>query len=414
MSDWEIVQDNNQQSQSSSDWEVVPAVASSMKPQPDESLGMSALKAIPRIKEDLYKGVAGAIMAAPEYYKKAKTEVPGLIPTVLQHPISAAKQGMAGLTEMGHELINTPASIVDYGVNRLHLLPESASKNVLRQPDISGDINNVFGQPQHPGEALLRGLGRNSVNLLGTKGLITGIKNFIPTEGKIIKNVLNTEKQMKAKYSGQNGLYNQLSEEAKSRGMNLDHINPKDIDIETIKKYTSPKHTEALDAFLKDKNLTTAQKAISDLGYIERRLDSKMTLLEPEKEQLKAVRDAKNYIQENMFKDKEGITHYDLLDKHKAIQKGYATEVIPYTKNQAIQSYKKGEKLPGEMVSSISRGKFAAQRGKFHPEIARRKKFEKISKNPFAKGIGLGVGGLTGVDIGKGLYDEMFGSGSHE
>lgn len=179
MSDWEVVPDNvnQQQSQpeSDSDWEVVPSVANSMQSQPDESLGMSTLKAAPRIGEDIYRGVAGAVKAIPAYWNKAKTEVPGLIPTIVNHPVSAAKQALAGIAEMGHGVINTPASIVDYGVNRLHLLPESASKNIIRQPDISNDINSLLGTPKYPGEALIRGVGRNIQSIIPTTKIAADI-----------------------------------------------------------------------------------------------------------------------------------------------------------------------------------------------------------------------------------------------
>ncbi len=208
----------------------------------------------------------------------------------------------------------------------------------------------------------------------------------------IAKDVLKAEQKVKAKYSGPEGLYEKHMEKAKKMGATLEHIDPSKIDFETIEAYTSPKHTDALRDFIKNPNHKDAQSAISDLGYLQRRLENKATLLQPEKDQLKAVKDAKKYIQENMYKDKEGRVIPDLLEEHQKIQKGYAKDVIPYTKNQAIQKYKKGEKLPGELVDYLSKGKFATQKGKQHRKIGMRK-FIKQNKIP-----------LTMAGGGAGLY----------
>ncbi len=114
-----------------------------------------------------------------------------------------------------------------------------------------------------------------------------------------------------------------------------------------------------------------------------------------------------------MFKDSSGKVHQDLLNKHKEIQKGYATEVVPYTKNKAIQAYKKGQKLPEELVNSLSKGKFAAMRGEKHPWIGRRK-----SLNPFfsqvKKGGAIGLGLTGGGFGGKEIYDYLFGKEGNE
>ena len=86
----------------------------------------------------------------------------------------------------------------------------------------------------------------------------------------------------------------------------------------------------ALNELKNTRNLNQAQKAISDLGFVERKLEreklSTKGLDSEGKRRLKNITDTKNYIQENMFKDKSGKVQNDLLNKHKEIQKGYTVK----------------------------------------------------------------------------------------
>lgn len=202
MSDWEIVQDNasQQQSQPQSDWEVVAPVANSMKRQQEESTGMSLLKAIPRVGEDLYRGAAKAIKAVPAYMDKAETEVPGVFSAIKNNPASAGKQALAGVAEMGQNVFNTPHDIVNYMANRLNLFPKYLNEKVQmgRMPDSLQEINSLLGTPQQPGEALIRGVGRNIESIIpGTKAVTslakTGVNAIRPinTE-KVAKSIQNS------------------------------------------------------------------------------------------------------------------------------------------------------------------------------------------------------------------------------
>lgn len=219
------------------------------------------------------------------------------------------------------------------------------------------------------------------------------------TNKAIAKDIVNTEKAMVEKYSGANGEYNKLSDEAKLRGINGDKISPNHNDLSVLQEHMPEDEYLAIDKLMKDKNLKNAQNAISQLGYRERQLVTKGKrdiLNEAEKDLLKSVRNTKNDIQENMFKDTNGKIHQDLVDKHKEIQKGYATEVIPYTKNKAIQKFKEGKKLSAGLVKSLSgdQSEFAAMRGASHPELQMRRF---ISNHKTA--LGLGSTSLLGLPV---------------
>jgi hypothetical protein len=134
-----------------------------------ESLGKSALLAIPRLAVDagdtLYKGAK----AIPGYYEKAKTEVPALARKFIDRDFSPHNiaQGLAGVNEGINALGQFPRAVAGYGENRLNLLPKGSEEAVKKwwAPDTSKAINEIFGEPKDPGETAIRGLGRNIVPL---------------------------------------------------------------------------------------------------------------------------------------------------------------------------------------------------------------------------------------------------------
>lgn len=143
--------------------------------EPQESLGTSVGMAIPRILTDLSKGAYHAVQQIPGYYEKAKTEIPGALSTLVQHPSRAAGQGIAGLAELGQNVFNMPHDIVNYLFGRLNLIPKNINQAVQmgRMPeDTEQMINQTFGEVQQPGEALLRGIPRNALNLTAAGSLV--------------------------------------------------------------------------------------------------------------------------------------------------------------------------------------------------------------------------------------------------
>lgn len=143
---------------------------------PQESFGESLKYAIPRVAEDIGNVAYQGFQNIPEYWAKYKQELPGFYSNVFRHPKSMATQGFAGLNEMINALAQSPRNIASYGEKRLNLLPQGsedfAAKYIVPQ-DTTEDINQLFGQPQYAGEALFRGIGRNTP-LLGAAGQIGG------------------------------------------------------------------------------------------------------------------------------------------------------------------------------------------------------------------------------------------------
>lgn len=366
-----------------------------------ESIGTSAALAIPRVGEDLLKSAYHAIRSVPGYYEKAKEAVPSAFNDVQQNPMHALGQLGAGVAEMGQNIFNTPHDLANYATNRLKLIPEDVNKKIQmgRMPDREQDINAVFGDPQDSGESLIRGAGRNALNLMGV-GKVASILNPLNLTSKnIAKDILNTGENNKKMYGH---FYNNLWDEANKKGFG-DALYNVDIDIPTLKKFSPGKGIKGVLDFDQNPTLANAHAAKSDLLRIQRDLTKLPTLRSAERQQLKAVSDAINSIQNNMFKDASGKIDHNMLSKYQKIQQGYANEVIPY-KNKAINKFKRNEISAKELVNSLSRGEFAAKRGSFHPEIKYRNAFK---NHPYMTGAGLG-------GLGKILYDNMMGNQTPE
>jgi hypothetical protein len=168
------------------DWLATPNINKAaprdwlQEPESQESFGASAAYAVPRIAEDLLRAGYNGAQNIPEYWNKAKTEIPGLLNPMntIRHPIERGKQGLAGILELGQSINHAPHNIAQYGANRLHLIPQQWANNVPMAPSLDEEIENYIGQPKNPGDALLRGIGRNGDLLLGGNALLKSIPHL--------------------------------------------------------------------------------------------------------------------------------------------------------------------------------------------------------------------------------------------
>lgn len=400
MSDWEIA-DQASASPPSSDWEVAQPTAS-QQISPNESLGASLAKAPFRVGEDVIKGGFNFLKNIPGYYDAAKTEVPGAINTLWQHPVHALGQGVAGLAELGQNVFNTPHDLINYAANRLNLVPQDINQKVqmARMPDSSEQINSLLGQPQYPGEDLIRGAARNSLSALGAAGIGSALNPLNLTKSGIAKNVLKEgDRQMQI----HNDAYNQLWEDADKQGFNQVPYDSKVLESykNLIDKSYPQKATKTLDEFTQNPTLENAQRAQSDLGNLRRSIEEKWTttpLLGAEKDVYAALEGAEQHIQSNMFKNSNGQINQNLADRYKDLTNSYRENVVPYRYNSAIQAYKNKEITTPELINALSKGEFAAKKGSAHPAI----KINALLTSPFAQ-----VGG--GVGAGALLYNQLMG-----
>ena len=150
---------------------------------PEESLGQSALYATFRIAQDLGEKAYQGIQNIPHRYQQYKTELPGFWQNVFQHPGHMAAQGVAGLNELINLINQTPVNLAQYGAERLHVLPQGSKQFVQHfvPEDTTQAINQLFGQPKYPGEALFRGTIRNAPAISGISNLTSQSKRLAPS-----------------------------------------------------------------------------------------------------------------------------------------------------------------------------------------------------------------------------------------
>lgn len=369
----------------------------------EESFGEAAKYAPLRLGEDIYNAGYQGIQNIPEYWEKAKTEIPGFLNPMnfLQHPIERGKQSLAGLLELAQGINHAPRNIAQYAANRLHLIPQEWANKVPAAPSLDEGIEEYLGQPKNPGDALSRGLMRNANLIMPGAFAAKALNPLNLTAKNIAKDVLNTREKNIGKY---NRNYENFWNEAENKGFG-NALYDIDIDIPTISKYSPNKSIKGVLDFDTNPTLQNAHSAKSDLLRIKRGLDKQTTLRTAERQQLKAVNNAIDSINNNMFKEPSGKINKLFSDKYQKIQEGYKNEVIPY-KNKAIGEHLRGESSPEELVNSLSKKSFYAKRGKNHPAMRIRKN---IKGHPYLSG--LGVGGALG-GLGTSLLYELFGKGS--
>lgn len=363
-----------------------------------ESLGQAAKLAIPRMGEDLYRAAFNAYQHSPEYWQAAKTEIPGMLNPLNFHPIARSKQLLAGLAELGHGVLNAPRGLADYAANRLNLIPQSWADKVPYQGDILQEVNQFAGTPQYPGDALARGLVRNTLNIIPAARIAEVINPLNLTAKSIANDVLKTRDKNIAHYGKR---YEDLWKEAQNKGFDnaLYNVN---IDMNTLKKYSPNKSLKGLEDFDKDPTLENAHNAKSDLLRIERDLEKLTTLRTAERQQLAAAKNGIDSFKQNMFVDPNGQFHDAMKEKYNALQEGYRNEVVPY-KNKAINEFLRNESSEKELVNALSKKAFYAKRGKYHSGMRTRKFINEHPNLARISAIGaLGAGGLK-------FYKELFG-----
>lgn len=398
MADWEELPLDNKIVQSQSPWEEAP-VLPSQRMYSDETLGESLGKAPFRIGEDITKGLFHFLSNVPQYYQASKSQVPGAINTMIQHPGHALRQGIAGLAEMGQNTFNTPHDIANYATNRLNLLPTNINEKIQmgRMPDSQQDINATFGKPQYPGEELIRGAVRNSNTILAVQNFARALNPMKYTPTKVANRVLQEGDRQIGLH---NKLYDALWKDADQAG--IKHVpynlNTLQNDFNVISKYKTPSEYESIVKFSKDPTLPNAQTALIDIRKMQRGLAEKAkkdTLTGEQKALENSLNSTEQHIESNMFKDRNGNVNKDLLNKYKVINNSYRENVVPYKYNDALQAYKDAlpknkSKIAKQTIDSLKNDiEFIGKKGHQHPELYRAAALKKL--------LGTGVIGATGA-----------------
>lgn len=189
-----------------------------------KSLGMAPF----RVTKDIGDMIYDRLSKIPDYLEAAKTELPGVVDLIKNDKMALAKQGAAGLAEQGTKLMNARPDFYNYMVDRLHLLPEIAKNAYPRTRDIEPQVNELFGKPVKPGEALVRGVGRNSLGIIGALDFLGAAAPYANPMN--IPRALKSTRGIKAELRGAEGELNAAQEaENVEKGLSKDEHNTGDI-----------------------------------------------------------------------------------------------------------------------------------------------------------------------------------------
>lgn len=407
MSDWEIVgsdistSNNSQSSSKGSDWEVISPDDSSV-PSQQESFG-SALKNAPGIiLNDLGHAGIRAYNSLPGYYESAKTETPGFIQTLRSHPGHLAVQGVAGTQELVNSLAQLPLNISRYGSERLNLIPKGVTSFIekITPEDTTNDIAKLFGEPQYPGEALARGIGRNVVNLygLGKLGQAINPKGLFLSRKDIANSIIKKHDKLENRASEG---FKKVSEEINKRG--ISQVPVEQNTIEDIREFF-PKTKQA--NFLLEKaksgDYNSLRKVQSDL-YTKGK-NSLKSPLESERLRAEEMFEKRDDINQSISNHLQNTGHHDLNEVLNKAREDYRTlQTIYYHPkiNNAIVDLVDSDtrKIPKNLIKILQEeSKPMDELIKFHPGLEKNINSYVLKKNALSSlkkyGIPFGAGAL--------------------
>lgn len=406
MSEWEIVspdsnyKDNSNQPSIVSDWEVINPDQQDMSSAP-EGFG-SALKNAPGIiLNDLGGAVNRGISSLPGYYKSAKTEIPGFFQTLRSNPGHLALQGLAGTQELVNNLAQLPLNLSRYGSERLNLLPKSITNFIekITPEDTSNAINQIFGEPQYPGESLTRGIGRNAVNLyaLGKVGQAINPKGLLLSR-KDIANSLTKKHDLLENRASEG--FKKVSDEINNRGISQIPIEEKTID-EIRDFFPKTKQANALLDKARSGDYNSLRKVQSDL-YTKGK-NSLKSPLESERLRAEEMFEKRDDINQSISNHLKNMGQHDLneiLNKartdYRTLQKVYYHPKI----NNAIVDLVDSDtrKIPKNLIKILQEESKPMQELRdFHPGLEKNISSYILKKNSlsYLKKYGLPVGAAT-------------------
>jgi len=401
-SEWILDEGNNKSNSSDGEWVLDDQKRSNNGSK--ESLLTSIAAAPYRVGGDIGQSAYDFAKKTPEYYEKAKTEIPGLMSLGLKHPFHGFGQALAGTHELVNSIAQLPKNLSSYGENRLNLLPQGTTNLIdkITPEDTTESINQLFGKPTYPGESALRGGIKNIPQIVGG---INVAKFLNPAKYKSANIAKNISKAQDSNFEKYGKYYNDIFSHAEKN--NLGKTLPgliKKLDLRTALKNEPADALVSKNEFTSNPTSRTAHEFKSDLLRIQRKLNKmqgKEVLSKGNKNKLDAVNKTISDIEHNMFTNSTGKIHKEIADKYRKTQEGYEKEVLPYTLNTDIQQYRKGKLLPKELTASLKKGEFAAMRGKQHPELFRRDQL----KNTL---LGLAIAG-SGTYGAKSIFDLVYG-----
>lgn len=365
--------------------EVIPTPASTLPSLPGAAgliqylLGTNLKKSAQTLASDvgqslynLPKEAINQIGKIPQYSDYLQKNVPQALNLIQEDPTSAAKSALGGVGEFLGKVSRIPPNAVDY-LSHLGLVSPQTAQNFpqpFSEQEVKEYIDRQLGE-EKPGSDLIRGLFRNlDKAYLGTKAAQS--LNPASFTNKALAN--EVVKEGERQYKSHQKLYHELFKDAEAFGINDVNVNKNELKklLKPIKNTEIEESWSSLKNLIDNPTLPNAQAAQSSLSQLKRKYSieaKKRALNDKEKAVYEAAKRGEKYIEDKMFKDKQGNTIHGLKDRYNKITESYRENVVPYKYNPNVIEYKDRKKTAKELLQSLQRGEFAVKKLSKHPKI---------------------------------------------
>lgn len=306
---------------------------------------------------------------------------------------------MIGLSKLGHKTQNLPYDLVknieeqgqSFGneTNQFIPLEKYAGKNRLpnnksylqqiaeqfnkennipeseKNPNWNGSISERIPHQQEYDFAKL--LGQEGTPSTGSEIIQKGIEyapelislaslaRHIPLGARGIMNRMSGHKQRELNEARTN--YSNLFNEATNEGVS--HVMPPESAIanrQRISANSQTKYHRSLNEYLHNPTLENAHWAQSELGALERHLDSianKTGLTPSQHRTLRAAQQTRNDIRQGMMSDNALGRHPNLAEEYQNLSNRYREDVVPYTRLEELSETEANRMRPRTAVKNL-------------------------------------------------------------
>lgn len=300
---------------------------------------------------------------------------------------SSMLQGMVDNFNKQH---NVPESIQNKDWNK------SLSERIPHQKEY--DFAKMLGQDGSPstGDKIIQKGIEYAPELLSLASIT---KNILPLTAKGITKKMSAHKS--AALNEARSEYGNLFNDAAKQG--ITHVPPPRsavINRSRITANSQSKHNKSLNEYLQNPTLENAHWAQSELGSLERYLNSiadKTGLTPTQHKTLKAVEAAKKDVRDSMFSNHIFGSNSDLAKRYDHLSNKYKEKVIPYTRlKQLTQTEGKKMKPKTAVKELLNDDQFMIELSKRYPGLFLHKPSTQRALKAAAV-IGTGIGGYKGI-----------------
>jgi hypothetical protein len=266
------------------------------------------------------------------------------------------------LEEQGKEFsqsINERMPLYKYiGNNKLPFGSNEPHKDISDYlPNEQNDFAKLMGQKGTPstGSWLIQKGIEHAPELYGLGGLVRSGLRSLPVTARGIINRMSGHKTHELQHARTQ--YQNLFNEANQQG--ITHVIPPHSAVDNrarIIANSQAKHHRALNEYLNNPTLENAHWAQSELGSLERHLDSianRNGLTPTQHRTLRAARQARQDIRDEMFSNNALGSNPVLGERYQTLSNQYREHVLPYTRLEELTEAEQNRMLPKTAVKKL-------------------------------------------------------------